>query len=225
MTNSNRMPLRELTVIGLACLAVAACSPKPGELGDNLFPHAKWEQIPPAKDNMVEVVTLEHVIPFSGGEPGLGRQGLQSLDEFIRRNGINVRDEIVVVGGPGGDERLTKSRLDAIRSEFAQRGLVASEAELGPAEGGPAGNEVAVVITRAVVVPPDCAVPQPEPTLRPNQPWGCSVNSALGMMVADPLDLVEGRELGPANADQAGSAYRRYRDDKVKQINKEETTN
>jgi pilus assembly protein CpaD len=61
--------------------------------------------------------------------------------------------------------------------------------------------------------------------LRPDQPWGCTVNAALGMMVANPLDLVEGRELGPADVSQATGAMRRYRDDKVKEINKEDTTN
>lgn len=225
MSDSIRTPLRELAVIGLACLAVAACSPKQGELGDNLFPHAKWEQIPPAKDNMVEVVTLRHVIAFSGSEPGLGPSGRQSLDEFIRSNGINPMDQIVIQGGADAGSRLTMSRVNAIQSEFAQRGLVASEATAAPGAGGPASNEVAVFITRAVVIPPDCSVPQPEPTLRPEQPWGCSVNAALGMMVADPLDLVEGRELGPANADQSSGAYRRYRDDKVKEITKEDTSN
>jgi pilus assembly protein CpaD len=219
------MPLRELTVIGLACLAVAACSPKQGELGDNLFPHAKWEQIPPARDNMVEVVTLSHVIPFSGSEPGLGTSGRQSLDEFIRSNGINARDEIVILGGGDSRNRLTMSRVDAIQAEFAQRGLVASEVEVAPAAGAPANNEVAVLITRAVVIPPDCSVPQPEPTLRPEHHFGCSVNAALGMMVADPLDLVSGRELGPADGEQSSNAYRRYREDKVKEINQEETTN
>jgi type IV pilus biogenesis protein CpaD/CtpE len=45
------------------------------------------------------------------------------------------------------------------------------------------------------------------------------------MMVADPLDLVEGRELGPADPDHSSAAMRRYREDKVKDINSEETTN
>lgn len=225
MTDSIRTPLRGLTAIGFACLAVVACSPKQGELGDDLFPHAKWEQIPPAKENMVEVVTLRHVIAFNASEPGLGPNGRQALDAFIRDNGISARDEIEIQTGADGGSRLAKSRVSAIQNEFAQRGLVASPLDGAPATAGPASNEVAVFITRAVVIPPDCSVPQPEPTLRPEQPWGCTVDAALGMMVADPLDLVEGRELGPANAEQSSGAYRRYRDDKVKQINAEETTN
>ena len=120
---------------------------------------------------------------------------------------------------------MTAGRLSAVRNEFAQYGLVASEEQGGT--GGPAvaGDEVAVLITRAVVITPDCSVPQPEPTLRPDHKFGCHVNSALGMMVADPLDLVEGRELGPADGEQASGALRRYREDKVKEINQEETTN
>jgi len=223
MTDKNRMPLRELTVIGLACLAVVACSPKQGEFGDELFPHAKWEQIPQSPDNMVEVVTLRHMVAFTGGERGLGMSESDALDNFIRSNRINVRDQIVVQPGAGG--RAAMDQVSAIKNAFARRGLIASESAPAADAGAPATNEVAVLITRAVVIPPDCAVPQPEPTLRPEQPWGCHVNAALGMMVADPLDLVEGRELGPADAAQATGAMRRYRDDKVKALTKEETTN
>ncbi len=225
MTDKNRMPLRQLTVIGLACLAVVACSPKQGELGDNLFPHAKWDQIPQSPDNMVEVVTLRHMVAFIGGTPNLDVSQSDALDDFIRSNRINARDEIVVQAGAGDTSRLAMGRVAAIKSEFARLGLVASESAAAPGAGAPANNEVAVLITRAVVIPPDCAVAQPEPTLRPDHPWGCTVNASLGMMVANPLDLVEGRELCPADVSQASGAMRRYRDDKVKEINKEDTTN
>ncbi len=225
MTDKNRMPLRELTVIGLACLAVVACSPKQGELGDNLFPHAKWEQIPQSADNMVEVVTLRHTVAFTGGKASLDLSQSDALDDFIRSNRINARDEIVVQAGAGDSGRLATGRVAAIKNEFARLGLVASESAAAPGAGAPANNEVAVLITRAVVIPPDCAVAQPEPTLRPDQPWGCTVNAALGMMVANPLDLVEGRELGPADASQSSGAMRRYREDKIKDINQEDTTN
>jgi pilus assembly protein CpaD len=225
MTDTNRMPMRGLTVVGLACLAVAACSPKQGELGDNLFPHAKWEQIPPTRDNMVEVVTLRHVVAFRGDEPGLGTDQRGALDEFIRTNRVNARDQIVVQADPAGGGRLTAGRVSAVQTEFAQRGLLASESVSAPGPSAPAGNEVAVLITRAVVIPPDCSVPQPEPTLRPDHHWGCHVNTALGMMVANPLDLVEGQELGPADGEQASASLRRYREDKIKEIKKEDTTN
>ena len=225
MTDKNRMPLRELTVIGLACLAVVACSPKPGEFGDSFLPHAKWKQIPPTKENMVEVVTLRHMVAFTGGQPGLGLRESDALNDFIHSNRINVRDQIFVQGAAGDSSRVAKGRVAVVKNEFARRGLVAAESTASPGAGAPAYNEVAVLITRAVVIPPDCAVPQPKPTLRPEQPWGCHVNAALGMMVANPQDLVEGREFGPGDAAQASGALRRYREDKIKEITKEDTTN
>lgn len=224
MTDKNRMPVRELTVIGISCLALVACSPQQGDFGDQFFPHAKWEQIPPSPDNMVEVVTLRHVVAFPGTQVGLDVNERTSLDDFIRSNRINARDQIELQVGAGESGRTAMGRLSAVKNEFAQHGLVASEAGT-PATGPLANDEVAVMVTRAVVIPPDCSVPQPEPTLRPDHKFGCHVNSALGMMVADPLDLVEGRELGPADGEQASGALRRYREDNIKEINKEETTN
>jgi pilus assembly protein CpaD len=224
MTDKIRMPLRELTVIGLSSLAIVACSPQQGEFGDQFFPHAKWEQIPPSPENMVEVVTLRHVVAFPGSQAGLDPSQRASLDDFIRGNRISARDQIVVQAGAADGGRTTMGRLSAVKNEFAQFGLVASESEAPPDGGRLASDEVAVMVTRAVVIPPDCSVPQPEPTLRPEQKFGCHVNAALGMMVADPLDLVEGRELGPADGEQASGALRRYREDKVKEITKEDTT-
>ena len=120
------------------------------------------------------------------------------------------------------DEANIQTQFDAINFLFSeQEGTGGAFVEIIVTE----ASGVNVLITRPVVITPDCSVPQPEPTLRPEQPWGCSVNAALGMMVADPLDLVEGRELGPADAAQASGAMRRYREDKVKEITKEETTN
>lgn len=223
MTDTNHMPLRQLTVIGLACLAVAACSPKQGELGDNLFPHGKWAQISPTKDNMVEVVTLRHVVAFRGDEPGLDSDARGALDKFIHDNHINVRDQIVVQASADSQGRLGKGRVSEIQSDFAQRGLLASASVATPGPSAPSHNEVAVLVTRAVVIPPDCSVPQPDPTLRPDDPWGCSVNAALGMMVANPLDLVEGQDIGPADGEQASAALRRYREDKVKALKIEDT--
>lgn len=225
MTDKNYMSLRGLTVIGLSCLAVVACSPKQGDFGDEFFPHAKWQQIPPSPENMVEVVTLRHVVAFPGNQAGLDANQRTSLDEFIRDNRISARDQIVVQAGAADSGRMTMGRLSAVKDEFAQFGLVAAEAAAGSDAGPLANDEVAVTITRAVVIPPDCSQPQPEPTLRPEQQFGCHVNSALGMMVADPLDLVEGRELGPADGEQASGALRRYRQDKVKELSQEETTN
>ena len=224
MTETPRNLLREIAVIGLASLAIAACSPQQGELGDEFFPHAKWEQIPPSPENMVEVVTLRHVVSFGAGDSSLGQSQRGSLDDFIRRNRVHQDDEILVQSTSGQGDRVAQGRLIAVRNEIARLGLVAADAH-GTASPGVGGNAVEVLVTRAVVIPPDCQSPQPKPTLRPESRWGCSTNAALGMMVANPQDLIEGRDLGPADGEQAVKALQRYRADKVKQIKSEETTN
>ncbi len=194
--------LREAILVGLACLSVAACSPQQGELGDEFFPHGKWEQIPRAPDNMVEVVTLRHVVSFAGGEVELAIATRSSLGDFIQTNRIGVGDQIVVQASGSELDRLTIGRLTAVSAEFARHGLVTAESVVLPSSSATAApDEVAVLVTRAVVISPDCSEPQPKPTLRPDQPWGCTVKTALGRMVADPLELVEGRELGPADAE------------------------
>jgi pilus assembly protein CpaD len=76
-------------------------------------------------------------------------------------------------------------------------------------------NTLLVVVERYVVTPPDC------PNWTKSQSgdhdnatssnFGCSSITNLGLMVADPRDLVIARQLGPASAAQAGLAIQRYR--------------
>ena len=219
--------LRNAALAGLVCLAATACSPKQGEFGDEFFPHAKWEQIPPSPDNMVEVITLGHLVSFSEGQAGLDPEARSELAGFVRMNRIG-RDDRIFVQPPEGTARpLTTARVTAVTAEFARLGLVTLEsAGLGASamDADLGAGEIGVLVTRAVVIPPDCTQPQPAPTLRPAQPWGCFVNTSLGMMVADPMDLVEGRDLGPADGEHASAALRRYRQDKIKLLNVEETS-
>ena len=76
-------------------------------------------------------------------------------------------------------------------------------------------NSLLVVVERYVVTPPDC----PDWTKSPNgdhenavtSNFGCANVTNLGLMVADPRDLVVGRDLGPADADYTSLAIQRYR--------------
>ena len=217
---------KHVLLLGLVCLAAVACTPKHGEVGDEFLPHGKWTQIQPTPENMVEVVTLGHMVSFPQGEAGLDLAARDELTRFIRDNRIGPDDHISVQVPAYEGGQLSGARLTSVKAEFARRGLVASEHEApsDPAVGlSPAASQVGVLVTRAVVVPPDCAQAQPGIGIRPEPVWGCHVETALGMMVADPRDLVQGRDLGPADGEQASAALRRYRQDKVKALVIEET--
>ena len=133
MNKTQSLHIRGAVLVGLSCLAVAACSPKQGEFGDQLFPHGKWEQIPPAPDNMVEVITLRHAVAFADGQAGLGLAEQSDLTNFIRENRIAAADEIVVQAAGGDRDRLMVGRLTAVKAEFARHGLVAAETLVSPA--------------------------------------------------------------------------------------------
>jgi pilus assembly protein CpaD len=212
---------KRVVLLGMVCLAAVACTPKNGELGDEYLPHGKWEQVQPTPKNMVEVVTLGHMVSFPHGEAGLDLAARDDITRFIQTNRIGQNDRIAVQAPAAEGSQLAHARLTSVKAEFARRGLVAAETQdSGNAGMGlePAAGQVAVLVTRAVVVAPDCSQPQPEPVMRPEIAWGCTVETALGMMVADPMDLVEGRDLGPADGEQASGALRRYRADAIKPL-------
>jgi len=73
----------------------------------------------------------------------------------------------------------------------------------------------AVVVERYVVTPPDCPnwtkPPYGDHSNTPASNFGCATATNLGLMVADPRDLVIGRSLGPPRGDPALYGYSRYR--------------
>jgi pilus assembly protein CpaD len=45
--------------------------------------------------------------------------------------------------------------------------------------------------------------------------FGCATETNLGLMVANPRDLVNGKTLGPADAEATAKAVQNYRENKV----------
>jgi type IV pilus biogenesis protein CpaD/CtpE len=72
-------------------------------------------------------------------------------------------------------------------------------------------DSIAVTVTRAMIIPPDCSAPQPAPATRPNYTFSCADAANLGSMVSDPVDLAVGRSLSPADATAAVTSIDRYR--------------
>ncbi len=75
-------------------------------------------------------------------------------------------------------------------------------------------NTLLVVVERYIVTPPDCPnwtkSSSGDHDNAATSNFGCSNVTNLGLMVADPRDLVIARQLGPGSAAQAGLAIQRY---------------
>ena len=148
---------------------------------------------------------------FDAAAPGgsLPASEAGRLDGWFAGMGLHYGDTIYV-DGPYADG--ARAQIAEIAGRYGM--MVSAGAPVTP--GAVAPGTVRVVVSRTVASVPDC--PNWE---RPSQPnynnktrpgFGCSVNSNLAAMVANPEDLVHGREgtgiLDAATAAKAVGTYR-----------------
>ena len=193
---------------------------------ERFFALGKWKQIPAPLSNQVEVIALDHRTSYSSGSATLSDGKMAGLHSFLRENGVSGSDKLTLSGplsSGGGHDALTASRLGSLVEEIRRAGL---HAEISaPQEGAKSvkAGEVLVTVWRTVVLTPDCATSQPEVGARPDYHYSCSTVANLGAMVANPSDLVEGRDPGPATAEPNAAAINRYRSGATTPLVKETT--
>jgi len=82
-------------------------------------------------------------------------------------------------------------------------------------EGAIAPGNARIVVSRSTASVPGCPdfsqASQPNFTAASSSNYGCAINSTLAAMVANPEDLVRGREAGGPSADTAAKAIRVWR--------------
>jgi pilus assembly protein CpaD len=219
-----RSKLTATTVLlGLAAALLGGCAGKTAQ-DYNPFVVGQWRQLPTRPENHVELIRLEHVVAFPSSAIRLDEAERHRLFKFMRESNLNITDKIGLHAprtADGAYDPVTAARLDVLRSEFQQLGLAAHVAPMpGPgAKGGQ--DQVAVVVRRAGVIPPDCDEgPNPWAGQRPGYEVGCADIAAIGLMVADPRDLAKGRPLASPDAEAAASAIQRYRTRKLNEERK-----
>ncbi len=216
-----RLHLRRLGT-ALAVLALAGCTT--GELTDKptswlreAITTGKWKPVPRSPKNDVEVVTIEHVVDFRSGETAIGPTTMRELRDFLSRSNVNGADRVTLHGPRrdlGSHDPVTRERLEVLQSELNEMGIassVPSGERLAPA----ASDAIAVLVTRAVVIPPDCEQELPARGYRPVWVVGCATNANFGQMVYDPLDLLEGRGMEGADGEARALAIQRYRENET----------
>ncbi len=175
---------------------------------------ANWQQIPARVVNQVEPITFVHTANFDPGETELNEVESGLLLAFLQKSGVHQGARIEIDGPRGGGgyfDPVTAARVAEIEVELSAIGL-RSEIPIRPTTSllRPDGA-IAVSVTRAVVIVPDCSSAQPEPAMRPGYNFNCSNTAALGMMVAKPLDLIRGRNEGAADGEVAARVIELYR--------------
>ncbi|WP_439814075.1 CpaD family pilus assembly lipoprotein [Zavarzinia sp. CC-PAN008] len=221
-----RISLRSRAVTGtlaalIAAVGLAGCSAiQPNDATPSLAQYPKT--------NKVERVSVPYTVGFVAQQTTLGEGARAGLADAV---GTVGSPEALYVTVAGPNDPAGAARAEAIRQELVRLGVPADR--IGVASGGApaAGGRPAqyrVEFARYVVVPPACpdwSVPlgAGDPQLVASN-WGCATTTNLGLMVADPRDLLIGQPIGPADATREAAAIDRYRRDQVKEIDRNLST-
>ncbi len=151
---------------------------------------------------------------FAPDESALNPDDQSAIDGFLAHNQITTGNSVALVVAPPGlsEAKLTATRVSAVQQNLESRGImVASVLTLQSAEPG----TVSVLGKATKVQLPACAGYNAPITLdnqyQPAMLPGCYNTLDLDLMVANPADLVQGRELPPADAEYTGQFVAKYR--------------
>jgi pilus assembly protein CpaD len=190
--------------IAIALLpALAACVPGVAE-------YSKSE----AQNQLrVDGATSEIALAFAPGSGRLAAGAAARLDWLVADGSIRPDDRVAIAAS--GPPALADQRIAAISERLLRRGIVADRRPLAAVP----RNSAIVTVGRYTVTRPSCPNwsmrPASDFSNAPSSDFGCATAVNLGLMAASPGDLVQGRDLAPADGKPAASAVNRYLDDKV----------
>lgn len=235
-----RRPLLWASVLGLV---LTGCAPS------GLGPNAQmgWTEAGSPKRLEVERADYRHSVYFETDQAWISAVEQDRLTAFLNSVRPTARDTIRLEGH--ADERasdlynveLAARRAESVSNFLRAQGLegvtvtTSAFGEAVPAAPGTGAEawrqnrRVEVVLERYLVTLPAC----PDWSRQsgtdfanlPHSNFGCATQTNLGLMVAEPRDLVRGRELGPADGIHQAEGIVRYRTGKVVELEEERVEN
>lgn len=192
--------------------------PEPENGWHRFWAHGDWKQRPEPYKNQVERVQMEYAVAFEPGNAELSQDDLRMLHTFLREQKVAGSD-VITVNGPsavtGGRDSLTTTRIAKVVEELSRTGLQVSVAPADVTTSSMESDELLLTVSRYIVLSPECETDDPTVGDRPEYYWTCSTTANLGAMVANPQDLARGRTPGPAEAEPAAAAVKRYRSGEI----------
>jgi pilus assembly protein CpaD len=200
-------PFNPLIALGplLVALVLACSGCAPDE--------ARWSASETPKENKLSFVNMTQRVEFAPGSARLTLEEDRALDHFLAAVEVRAGDQLTVeLGDPPG--AVSASRKAAILRALRRR---FPKAELGTAPVlDPLPRDAALLrVGRYVVTGPNCpdwTKPDPDDyTNTPSSNFGCATVANLGLMVANPADLVRGAGAGGGDAIFAARGIGAYR--------------
>jgi len=213
MTITNRTFRQTCSVLALclAPLAMSACT------DHRLVTHATWKQQEAFAQPEVRRVDVQYVVPFAPQALDLSDVEREALAMFVRQNNLHPGSHVSVAAPSKTSTQAARSRnrLAAVRNELQRAGVSSTVVQAQPTTDQSTGDEVVVFAQTVAVLPPDCPGYNTPITLdyewRPMTRLGCANAVNLGLMVANPNDLAQGRPISPADGEAMALGVQRYR--------------
>lgn len=215
MKTNNRTLRQAASVLALclAPLAMSACT------DHRLVTEATWKQQEPVARPEVRRVDAQHVIAFAPKDLEMSDVEREALAMFVRQSNLQPGSHVSVAAPTKTPAQAARSRnrLASVRNELQRQGISSSIVQAQSTTNQSTGDEIVVFAQTVAVLPPDCpGYNQPialDYEWRPGTRLGCANAVNLGLMVANPADLAQGRPIGPADAEAMAAGVSRYRTD------------
>lgn len=171
--------------------------------------------VEPQNRNEVEMVRIPYSIKFEDGSTSLSGIEITRLNKFLESSNITYGNEFSMdfpLDSRGNISDIDGKRLAYISDLLKDSGLYMSE-KITPFGMEPEANTGRLLVSKYTVTLPECGWSQPSYPNYENAPTsnlGCASQANLGLMVANPKDLLTGQGGGMTNAERAAFAVERY---------------
>ncbi|HUX78877.1 MAG TPA: CpaD family pilus assembly lipoprotein [Alphaproteobacteria bacterium] len=199
---------------------IAGCTPEVAE----------WTPAQSPKVNKVDRAIFTYSINYSSNASSMDKREKRELFKFLKATVGSPLAVTIIIEECGGH---SEKRIKDLQRELLKFGipydLITVETDYSEdshksrkhrrKESGPS---IVLTIERYVVIPPSCGdFSQPIGDARqahaPSN-HGCAITANLGLMIANPRDLVKGRSLGDSDGTVMAAGVDRYRKDKTKAL-------
>ena len=186
------------------------------------FQTAQWSAAESPKNNTVELVKFEFDVNFGNAGARLNAQERDRLTKFMERVRVGNKDDVLIgtIGrkDTARDNTLASRRINAVMAHVRSLRLRPELLPPGPSNRAWDGR-VKIMVGRYVVSTPNCPdwtkPGESDWTNRTSSNLGCANAVNLGLMVADPGDLIRSRPITPGDGQRGAEQVQKYRTGKT----------